>query len=107
MEGRMWEKLPSAKAKIGHSSSVNYPFRYRGFVIYSDTSHKGLGCVLMQNGKVVAYAARQLKNYEKHYPTHDLELAAIVFALKIWRHYLYGERCEIFIDHKILKYFFT
>ena len=78
-----------------------------GFVIYSDASHKGLGCVLMQNGKLVAYASRQLKNYEKNYPTHDLELSAVVFALKIWRHYLYGERCEIFTDHKSLKYFFT
>ena len=54
------------------------------FVIYSDTSGKGLGCVLMQNGKVIAYASRQLKDYERNYPTHDLELAAIVFALKIW-----------------------
>jgi hypothetical protein len=78
-----------------------------GFVIYSDASHKGLGCVLMQQGKVIAYASRQLKTYERNYPTHDLELAAIVFALKIWRHYLYGERCEIYTDHKSLKYFFT
>ena len=61
----------------------------------------------MQNGKVIAYASRQLKDYEKNYPTHDLELAAVVFALKIWRHYLYGERCEIYTDHKSLKYFFT
>ena len=76
-----------------------------GFVIYSDASHNGLGCVLMQ--KVVTYASHQLKNYEKNYPTHDMGLAAVVFSLKIWRHYLYGERCEIFIDHKSLKYFFT
>ena len=69
------------------------PSSIGGFVIYSDASHKGLGCVLMQNGKVVAYAFHQLKNYEKNYPTHDLELATVVFALKIWRHYLYGERC--------------
>jgi hypothetical protein len=61
----------------------------------------------MQNGKVVAYASRQLKSYEKNYPTHDLELAAVVFTLKIWRHYLYGEKCEIFTDHKSLKYLFT
>ena len=61
----------------------------------------------MQNGKVIAYASRQLKEYERNYPTHDLELAAVVFALKIWRHYLYGERCEIYTDHKSLKYFFT
>ncbi|GKF96796.1 retrotransposon protein, putative, ty3-gypsy subclass, partial [Tanacetum coccineum] len=59
--------------------------------IYSDASKKGLGCVLMQHGKVIAYASRQLKPYEVNYPTHDLELAAVVFALKIWRHYLYGE----------------
>ncbi|MGI4673420.1 Ty3/Gypsy family RNase HI domain-containing protein [Klebsiella pneumoniae] len=75
--------------------------------MYSDASHKGLGCVLMQHGKVIAYASRQLKEYEIRYPTHDLELAAIVFALKIWRHYLYGEKCEIYSDHKSLKYIFT
>ncbi|KAL4028448.1 hypothetical protein IC575_011645 [Cucumis melo] len=79
----------------------------RGFVIYSDASKKGLGCVLMQQGKVVAYASRQLKSHEQNYPTHDLELAAVVFALKIWRHYLYGEKIQIFTDHKSLKYFFT
>ena len=61
----------------------------------------------MQNGKVIAYASRQLKPYEVNYPTHDLELAAVVFALKIWRHYLYGVKCRIFTDHKSLKYFFT
>ena len=77
------------------------------FVIYSDASHKGLGCILMQHGKVIAYASRQLKDYELRYPTHGLELAAIVFALKIWRHYQYGEKCEIYIDHKSLKYLFT
>ncbi|GKF39573.1 reverse transcriptase, partial [Tanacetum coccineum] len=61
----------------------------------------------MQHGKVVAYASRQLKPYEVNYPTHDLELAAVVFALKIWRHYLYGETCDISTDHKSLKYIFT
>ncbi|KAA0064005.1 pol protein [Cucumis melo var. makuwa] len=61
----------------------------------------------MQQGKVVAYASRQLKSHEQNYPTHDLELAAVVFALKIWRHYLYGEKIQIFTDHKSLKYFFT
>ena len=61
----------------------------------------------MQHGKVIAYASRQLKDYEKNYPTHDLELAAVVFALKIWRHYLYGEKVDIYTDHKSLKYFFT
>jgi hypothetical protein len=78
-----------------------------GFVIYSDASYKGLGCVLMQHGKVIAFASRQLKVHERNYPTHDLELAAVVFALKIWQHYLYGEHCEIYTDHKSLKYFFT
>ncbi|KAL5547540.1 hypothetical protein UlMin_002771 [Ulmus minor] len=78
-----------------------------GFVIYSDASKMGLGAVLMQHGRVIAYASRQLKDYEKNYPTHDLELVAVVFALKIWRHYLYGVHCEIYTDHKSLKYFFT
>ena len=61
-------------------------------MIFSDASLNGLACVLMQEGKVVAYALRQLKSHEKNYPTHEMELAAIVFALKIWRHYLYGEK---------------
>jgi len=77
------------------------------FVIYSDASLNGLGCVLMQEGKVIAYASRQLKPHERNYPVHDLELAAIVFALKIWRHYLYGEKCHIYTDHKSLKYLMT
>ncbi|XP_052172183.1 uncharacterized protein LOC127788110 [Diospyros lotus] len=74
-----------------------------GFSIYTDASKIGLGCVLMQNGKVIAYGSRQLKKHELHYPTHDLELAAVVFALKLWRHYLYGERFEVFTDHKSLR----
>ncbi|KAL8120002.1 hypothetical protein AgCh_017219 [Apium graveolens] len=77
------------------------------FVIYSDALYKGLGCLLMQHGKVIAYTLRQLKSHEQKYPTHDLELATIMFALKIWRHYLYGEKCEIYTDHKSLKYIFT
>ena len=75
------------------------------YMIFSDASLNGLGCVLIQEGKVVAYASRQLKPHEKNYPTHDLELAAIVFALKICRHYFYGEKCFIYIDHKSVKYF--
>ena len=62
---------------------------------------------LMQDGKVVAYASHQLKMHEANYPTHDLELAAVIFTLKIWRHYLYGETCRIFTDHKSLKYLMT
>ncbi|KAA3477300.1 DNA/RNA polymerases superfamily protein [Gossypium australe] len=77
------------------------------FVVYSDASLNGLGCVLMQEGKVIAYSSRQLKPHEKNYQTHGLELAAIVFALKIWRHHLYGEKCRVFTDHKNLKYLMT
>ncbi|KAG8499075.1 hypothetical protein CXB51_005486 [Gossypium anomalum] len=77
------------------------------FLIYSDASLNGLGCVLMQEGKVLAYASRQLKPHEKNYSTHDLELAAIIFALKIWRHYLFRERCHVYSDHKSLKYLMT
>ena len=74
--------------------------------MYTDASKEGLGCVLMQHGKVVAFAARKLKVHELNYPTHDLELAAVVFALKKWRHYLYGVTFEVFTDHKSLKYLF-
>ncbi|KAK1627670.1 hypothetical protein QYE76_001985 [Lolium multiflorum] len=77
------------------------------FDVYCDASKTGLGCVLMQEGKVVSYLSRQLKQHEKNYPTHDLELAAVVLALKVWRHYLMDNRCEIYSDHKSLKYIFT
>src|SRR5262249_18854260 len=78
-----------------------------GFVVYTDASKLGLGCVLMQNRKVIAYASKQLKTHEFNYPTHNLELAAVVHALKILRHYLYGEQFEVFTDHKSLKYIFS
>jgi hypothetical protein len=77
------------------------------FSIYFDASGQGLGCVLMQDGQVVAYASRQLRKHEVNYLTHDLELAVVVHALKIWRHYLMGKRCELYMDHKSLKYIFT
>ena len=70
--------------------------------MYCDASIVRLGCVLIQNGKVIAYASRQLRRHELNYPTHDLEMAAVIFSLKIWRHYLYGEKCEIYTDHKSL-----
>ena len=70
---------------------------------YTDTSKTGLGCVLMQEKQVVAYASRQLRPHEVNYPTHDLESGAVVFALKIWRLYLYGEKVQVFMDHKSLK----
>jgi hypothetical protein len=91
---------------------VNAPFLSlfesgKCFTVYIDASRIGLGCVLMQDGKVIAYDSRQLKKHERNYPTHDLELVVVVFALKTWRHYICGETCEIHIDHKSLKYLFT
>ena len=95
------------KTRLTSAPILTLPEGTEGFVIYCDASKMGLGAVLMQVDKVIAYASRQLKDYEKNYPTHDLELAAVVFALKIWRHYLYGVHCKIFTDHQSLKYFFT
>jgi hypothetical protein len=77
------------------------------FSIYCGASGQGLRCVLIQDGHVVAYASRQLRKHEEKYPTHDLELAVVVHALKIWRHYIIGKRCEVYSDHKSLKYLFT
>ncbi|KAI3770813.1 hypothetical protein L6452_01957 [Arctium lappa] len=92
--------------KLCEAPILTLPEGSKGFVVYSDASKMGLGCVLMQRGKVIAYASRQLKIHEQNYPTHDLELAAVVFALKLWRHYLYGMRCTLYTDHKSLKYVF-
>jgi hypothetical protein len=77
------------------------------FLIYYDASGQWLGCVLMQDVHVVVYASQQLRKHEEHYLTHDLELATVVHALKIWRYYLMGKRCELNTDHKSLKYIFT
>ncbi|KAJ4953830.1 hypothetical protein NE237_030662 [Protea cynaroides] len=77
------------------------------FILYTDASGLGLGCVLMQGEQVIAYASRQLKTHEKNYPTHDLELTTVVHAVKIWRHYLYGEKFQIKSDHKSLTYLFN
>nr|GFB54572.1 putative reverse transcriptase domain-containing protein [Tanacetum cinerariifolium] len=74
------------------------------FVVYCDASHKGLGAMLMRRDKVIAYASQQLKVHKKNYTTHDLELGSVVFSLKLWRHYLYGTRCTVFIDHKSLQH---
>ncbi|CAA0816896.1 Uncharacterized mitochondrial protein AtMg00860, partial [Striga hermonthica] len=95
------------KRRLTSAPMLTIPDPSRSFTIFSDASKQGLGCVLMQDGQVVAYASQQLKPHEQNYPTHDLELAAVVHALEIWRHYLYGGRCEIFTDHKSLQYIFT
>ena len=77
-----------------------------GYAVYCDASGVGLGCVLMQHGKVIAYGSRQLRPHEKKCPIHDLELVAVVFALKIWRHFLYGVHVDIYTDHKSVQYIF-
>ncbi|GJS17873.1 putative reverse transcriptase domain-containing protein [Tanacetum coccineum] len=88
------------KNKLCSAPILALPQGAENFIVYCDASHKGLGAVLMQNEKVIAYASRQLKIHEKNYTTHDLELGAVVFALKIWRHYLYGTKRMVFTDHK-------
>ncbi|GJS43166.1 putative reverse transcriptase domain-containing protein [Tanacetum coccineum] len=92
------------KQKLCSAPILALPEGSENFVVYCDASHKGLGAVLMQKEKVIAYASRQLKVYEKNYTTHDLELGAVVFALKMWRHYLYGTKCIVFTDHKSLQH---
>jgi hypothetical protein len=77
------------------------------FEVNCDAFGTGLGCVLMQDNSVIAYASRALRPHEQNYPTHDLELAAVVHALKIWRYYLMGAHCNIYTDHKSVKYIFT
>ncbi|KAI3683189.1 hypothetical protein L1987_83689 [Smallanthus sonchifolius] len=94
------------KQKLCSAPILSLSEGINNFVVYCDASHQGLGCVLMQRDKVIAYASRQLKVHEKNYTTHDLELGAVVFALKIWRHYLYGTRYTIFTDHKSLQHIF-
>jgi hypothetical protein len=95
------------KKRLTTTPVLTMPYMERPFSIYCDASRQGLGCVLMQDGHVVAYASRQLRKHEEKYPSHDLELAAVVHALKIWRHYIIGKRCEVYSDHKSLKYIFT
>jgi hypothetical protein len=95
------------KKRLTMAPVLTLPDQSKRFTVYCDASRDGLGCVLMQEGRVIAYASRQLHRHELNYPTHDLELAAVVHALKIWRHYLFGQRCDIYTDHKSLKYIFT
>ncbi|XP_027351223.1 uncharacterized protein LOC113862333 [Abrus precatorius] len=94
------------KHRLTSSPVLILPDTSRPFEVYYDASHQGLGCVLMQDKRVVAYASRQLRTHERNYPIHDLELAAVVFALKVWRHYLYGAQFDVYSDHKSLKYLF-
>ncbi|KAJ0914366.1 putative nucleotidyltransferase, Ribonuclease H [Helianthus annuus] len=101
------EAFQTLKDKLCNAPILALPEGTDDFVVYCDASRQGLGCVLMQRQKVIAYASRQLKVHEKNYTTHDLELGAVVFALKIWRHYLYGTKCTIFTDHKSLQHIFN
>ncbi|GJV69592.1 putative reverse transcriptase domain-containing protein [Tanacetum coccineum] len=98
------EAFQLLKQKLCVAPILALPEGSDDFVVYCDASIKGLGAVLMQRMKVIAYASRQLRIHEKNYTTHDLELGAVVFALKIWRHYLYGTKCVVFTDHKSLQH---
>ncbi|GKB87520.1 putative reverse transcriptase domain-containing protein [Tanacetum coccineum] len=100
------EAFQTLKSKLCDAPILSLPDRVEDFIVYCDASNQGLGCVLMQRGKVIAYASRQLKIYEKNYTTHDLELGEVVFALKTWRHYLYGTKSVIYTDHKSLQHIF-
>ncbi|XP_070020217.1 uncharacterized protein [Nicotiana sylvestris] len=88
------------KSRMTSAPVLTLPDGIEGFVVHCDASRIGFGCVLMQHGKVIAYSSRKLKNHEKNYPTHDLELAAVVFALNIWQYYLYVVHVDVFMDHK-------
>nr|GEV52740.1 putative reverse transcriptase domain-containing protein [Tanacetum cinerariifolium] len=92
------------KQKLCEAPILVLPEGNDDFVVYFDASHQVLGAVLMQREKVIAYASQQLKPHEENYTTHDLELGAVVFALKIWRHYMYGTKCTMFTDHKSIQH---
>src|SRR3954469_14860567 len=100
-------KFSSSQGQAHFSPVFAPPDTQKDFMIYCDASRQGLGCVLMQEHKVIAYGSRQLRSHENNYPTHDLELPAVIYALKLWRHYLVGNRCEVYTDHQSLKYLFT
>jgi hypothetical protein len=101
------QSFEELKNRLVTAPVLAMPITDEEYTVYTDASGSGLGCVLMQKDHVIAYASRQLRSHEQNYPTHDLELAAVIFALKIWRHYLYGVKCRIFTDHQSLKYIFT
>jgi hypothetical protein len=101
------EAFEQLKTLLTTAPVLAQPDIEKPFDVYCDASGIGLGCVLMQEGRVIAYASRQLRRHEEHYPTHDLELAAVVHALKIWCHYLLGNVCHMYTNHKSLKYIIT
>jgi hypothetical protein len=101
------EAFHTLRAHLTTAPVLAQPDNSKPFDVYCDASGIGLGCVLMQNNRVIAYASRALRPHEQNYPTHDLELAAVIHALKIWRHHLMGTKCNIYTDHKSLKYIFT
>nr|GFC67696.1 putative reverse transcriptase domain-containing protein [Tanacetum cinerariifolium] len=92
------------KEQLYAKFSKSFPEGSKDFVVYCDASLKGFGAVLMQREKVIAYASQQLKTHKENYTTHDLELGAVVFALRLWRHYLYGTKYVVYTDHKSLQY---
>ena len=100
------ERFVELKKRLTTALVLILPKLSESFMAYFDASKMGLSGMLMQNRQVVAYASRQLRVHERNYPTHDLELAAMVFVLKIWRHYLFGSKFEVFNDHKSLNYLF-
>jgi hypothetical protein len=95
------EAFEELKEKL--TTTLVLPDVNKPFSVYCDASYTGLKCVLMQEGRVVSYSSRQLKIHERNYPTHDLESAAVVHASKTWRHYLYGQKCDVYTDHKSLN----
>ncbi|GJT79471.1 putative reverse transcriptase domain-containing protein [Tanacetum coccineum] len=101
------EAFQTLKENLCNAPILSLPNGAKDFVVYYDASNQGLRCMLMQRGKVIAYASRQLKIHKKNYTTHDLELGAVVFALKIWRHYLYETKIVIYTDHKSLQHIFN
>nr|GEZ35522.1 putative reverse transcriptase domain-containing protein [Tanacetum cinerariifolium] len=98
------EAFQTLKQKLCSAPILALPEVTKNFVVYCDVSLKGFRAVLMQREKVIAYASHQLKKHEENYTTHDLELGAVVFALRLWRHYLYGTKCTVYTDHKSLQY---
>jgi hypothetical protein len=107
VESEMEDAFHTLRQHLTTAPVLAQPDNTKSFDVYCDASGTGLGCVLMQYNKVIAYASWALRPHEQKYPTHDLELAAVVHALKIWRHYLMGAHCNIYTDHKSLKYIFT